>query len=144
MIETVRRGGKYRPALTLPNGGSAIGQWPQDVVGTGEGPYIANLASAVRGIAEVKLPAGRADVANETHVWEVEPVRSWRHGAQQAYAYSAMSGLLPALALFGAADYLSIYLQIRDGMPPIQLWVWRGAQFERTTSRVSARRVYRS
>ena len=143
MITTVRRQGKYRPALTLPGGELAVGRWPQDLGTTGEAPYIANLAIAVRGIAEVKLAAGRADAANATHVWEVEPVKSWRHGAQQAYAYSAMSGLSPALALFGNADYLSIYLEVRDKMCGLQLWVWRQGRFELTTSRVSAKIVYR-
>ena len=136
--------GSRRPHVTSPDKTRVFyGQWPQSIVTRqdAEAPYIAALAKRVRGIVEVTLPAGRADVANDTHVFEVEPVRSWRKGAQQAFAYGGMAGLRPVLALFGAADYLPIYLRIRDRLPGLELWVWTGA-WSAVTSRTSAPSQY--
>lgn len=131
---------RHDPWIETSDGRRFQGRRPQDVEGhKGEGPYIAALAYVVGGIVEVRLPAGRADVATNTDVFEVEPVSSWRHGAQQAFAYAGMTGLRPALALFGPADYLPIYLKIRDRMPGLTLWRWCGS-WDRVTSRREATR----
>lgn len=132
---------RYNPTITVPDGRVFRGRRANTLGDQGEAPYIAALARQVGGIVEVILPAGRADVATETHVFEVEPVGSWRTGAQQAFAYAGMSGLAPALALFGPADYLPIYLRIRDKMPGLSLWAWedRGV-WTRVTNRQMAQR----
>lgn len=131
---------RHNPSIQTPDGRRFRGLRACDVADRpGEGPYIAALAEQVGGIAEVILPAGRADVATNTDVYEVEPVGSWRHGAQQAFAYAGMTGLRPALALFGEADYLSIYIKIRDRMPGLTLWRWRD-RWDRVTSRTEATR----
>lgn len=132
-----------RSWIRSPDGRTFSGRWPQDMPATGEGPYIAALARQVRGACEVVLPVGRADVATDLIVYEVEPVRSWREGARQALAYAGMSGLSPALALFGVADYLPIYLRMRDRLPALTLWRWDGFRWERVTSRQSAIRKVR-
>lgn len=129
--------------IETPSGRRFHGTYPHNlnVARGGEAPYIAELAHRVQGLAEVTLPAGRADVANCTDVYEVEPVRSWKHGAQQAYAYGAMSGLRPNLALFGKADFERIYLTVRDKMPGMTLWLYHPIYgWQRTTSRIRARR----
>ena len=123
--------------VTTESGRQFRGRWPQDMPATGEGPYIADLARTVRGACEVVLPIGRADVMNKTAVFEVEPVASWRTGARQALAYAGQSGLTPALALFGEADYLRIYLFLRDRLDGLDLWVWRGT-WVHTTNRQEA------
>lgn len=132
--------GNARPHVTSSDKARIFyGQWPQSILfrRDAEAPYIVALAGHVRGIVEVTLPAGRADVANSTHIFEVEHVRSWRKGAQQAFAYGGMTGLRPVLAVFGEADYLPIYLRIRDRLPGLELLVWNGA-WSAVTSRVSA------
>jgi hypothetical protein len=132
---------RYNPTITTPDGRTFRGRRPSSLGMYGEAPYIAALAGTVGGVAEVVLPAGRADVATGTDVYEVEPVRSWRHGAQQAFAYAGMTGLRPALALFGVADYLQIYLRVRDRMPGLSLWVWRGHWYPVSSRREAARKV---
>ena len=126
---------RYRPTVTAPDGRTYRGRWPQDLGTNGEAPYIKALAAQVRGVPEVVLPAGRADVATSTTVFEVEPAKSWRTGAQQAFAYAGMTGLAPALALFGEADWLSLYLRIRDRMMPLALWRWSYGAWELVSSR---------
>lgn len=89
-----------------------------------------DLARHLDGCTEARLPYGRADVATETHVIEVEPLKSWRHGIRQALAYAAQCELAPGLALFGAAsadDVLAMHLRLRDesrshGGPHLALW----------------------
>lgn len=130
-----------RNSVLTPSGRRFAGRWPQDMPQTGEGPYIAALARTVHGACEVVVPLGRADVANASHIYEVEPVGSWRSGARQVLAYAWQTGLTPALALFGPAEYERIYLFLRDRLPGIDLWVWRDG-WERTTSRASARRKF--
>lgn len=124
-----------RPTVTAPDGRTYAGIWPQSVRTPHEGPYIVALAHQVHGIPEVTLPCGRADVATATDVFEIEPARSWRTGARQAFAYAGMTGLTPNVALFGPADYLPIYLQIRDRMPGLTLWRWQYGRWVRVTSR---------
>lgn len=126
-----------RPYIRVPDGRIFYGRWPQSLGTRGEAPYIAALARHVRGVAEVTLVAGRADVATNEQVFEVEPARQWRRGAQQAFAYGGMTGLRPVLALFGPIDLLPIYLRIRDKMTPLELWAWRG-RWEPVTSRRTA------
>lgn len=74
------------------------------------------------------MPAGRADVLSASHAYEVEPVTSWRKGAQQAYAYGAMSGLTSTLAVFGHSDNLADYLPIIEAvmadMVGLELWIY--------------------
>lgn len=124
-----------KPTITAPDGRTYRGIWPQSVRTPHEGPYIVSLARQVAGVPEVTLSCGRADVATSTDVYEVEPVGSWRTGARQAFAYAAMSGLAPNLALFGAADYLPLYLRIRDRMPTLTLWRWNAGRWWRVTNR---------
>lgn len=130
-----------RNQITSPDGRSFSGRWAQDMPPTGEGPYIAALARTVGGACEVVLPVGRADVATNETVFEVEPASQWRIGARQALSYAGQSGLAPALALFGPADYLPIYLFIRNRLPGMTLWIFRN-QWQRTTSRADAKRVF--
>ena len=63
-------------------------------------------------------------MADQLNVYEVEPLRSWQVGAQQAFAYAGMSGLIPNLAIFGRGNYVPIYSKIRDKMPGLRLWIW--------------------
>jgi hypothetical protein len=142
-VEVITPRGIPVPVVRSPDGRRFRGRYPNGLSGLGEGPYIAALAQQVCGIAEVMLPAGRADVANDKTVFEVEPFRSWKRGAQQAFAYAAMSGLRPALALFGdmqADQMLSIYLRVRDRMMPLELWVWHWRRWNPVTSRRDAAR----
>lgn len=104
-----------------------------------------DLARHLDGCTEARVPYGRADVATETHVIEVEPLRSWRHGIRQALAYAAQCDLAPGLALFGAAsadDVLAMHLRLRDehrshGGPHVALWWHTGDA--RGWIRISAR-----
>ena len=133
-----------RRYVSAPNGRQYSGRWPQAMPSTGEGPYIAALARMIDGACEVVLPCGRADVATNTDIYEVEPARSWRTGVRQAFAYAGQTGLSPGLALFGEADYLKLYLFLRDLLPEITLWVWDGGGgWERITSRRTASVVRR-
>lgn len=127
-----------RPWIKVPDGRYFYGIWPQDMSRQRETDYIIALAAAVRGVCEVTLPVGRADVATGTIAFEVEPVGSWRAGARQAFGYAAMAGLEPAVALFGHADYLKIYLRIRDRMRPLGLWVFGDGRWRRITNRRDA------
>lgn len=128
----------YRPSITAPDGRIYRGIWPQNVRTPHEGPYIVDLAKRVGGIPEATLPCGRADVCTNTDVFEVEPVSSWRSGARQAFSYSGMTGLAANLALFGDADYLDIYLRIRDKMPGLTLWRFNHGRWDPVRSRREA------
>lgn len=136
--------GRPVPVIKAPDGIQVFrGRYPGSLGDRGEAPYIARLAERVGGIVEVMLPVGRADVANDTTVFEVEPVRSWRKGARQAFSYAGMSGLRPALALFGDfpdRDLLPTFIRVRDGMAPLELWVWTCGRWEQITSRAKASR----
>lgn len=128
--------------ITTPNGRSFYGRAPEDVVTSGEGPYIRSLAVHVRGVAEFVLPCGRADVATATHIFEVEPAHQWRHGGHQAFAYSAMTGCIPVLALFGPNDYENIYVRIRDRVKAgLELWAFDGLKWHAVTSRALAKQI---
>ncbi|GGM26546.1 hypothetical protein GCM10011608_09140 [Micromonospora sonchi] len=131
-----------RKRVTAPDGRSYSGRWPQQIPHTGEGPFIAALARTVNGACEVVLPVGRADVATSTTIFEVEPAARWRAGLRQVLAYAGQTGQRPALALFGAADYLKIFLFIRDRLPGTSLWVYRGHWVE-VSSRAKARFAHR-
>lgn len=102
-----------------------------------------DLARQVGGLTEVGLPLGFADVMNSQAVFEVEPRRSWRHGARQVLAYSAQCGLPPALDLFRAipaAEMLDIFTELRAlelrGLRDrfIDLWWWTGQGWRQITS----------
>lgn len=130
-----------RKPITTPDGRHFYGRWPQQMPATGEGPYIAALARQIDGACEVCLPLGRADVATATTVFEVEPAKQWRTAVRQALGYSGQSGLTPAIALFGPADYLPIYLFVRDRLPGVQLWIHR-LRWEHAQSRKDAARKH--
>lgn len=117
------------------------GRWPQMMPATGEGPYIAALADQLNGACEVTLPVGRADVVTERIVFEVEPAKQWRTAVRQVLGYAGQTRLTPAIALFGPADYLRIYLFVRDRLPGVQLWIHRH-RWEWTASRVAASRKH--
>jgi hypothetical protein len=123
------------PSITTPDGRRFYGSPLDRLVPCSETPFVRALVETLNGVAEVVLPAGRADVATDIDVFEVEPVKRWRHGVRQAFAYAGMSGLRPNLALFGKADYLDIYLKIRDTMPGMVLWVWHANGWVRITNR---------
>lgn len=129
-----------RPYVTTPHGRRLYGRWIRRMYLTGEGPWIIALACSVRGVCEVTTPVGRADVATDSLIFEVEPARTWRHGAQQAYAYGGSTGLRPAVAIFGEADYEEIYLRVRDRMPGLSLWVWQTGWIEITSRRLAKRK----
>lgn len=130
-----------RKFITAPDGRHYSGRWPQQMPCAGEGPYTAAMARRVNGACEVVIPLGRIDVATNEVAIEVEPVGSWRHGARQVLAYAAQTGQQPALALFGKADYLPIYLFLRDRFPAFTLWIWRGAWVRTTNRREAALRT---
>lgn len=132
--------GRTAPGVRAPDGRVFLGRYPQDVPRNSETEYCVALAELVGGVLEVVLPAGRADVATNEVVFEVESIATWRHGAQQAFAYGAMSGLKPALALFGRDEYLDVYLEVRDKMLGLDLWVWRNGGWVHATSRASVGR----
>lgn len=115
--------------LVASNGREFFGKHPTDQLDLNtETPFGRRLAVAVGGLMEVGLPAGRADVMSSTHAFEVEWVSSWRKGAQQAYAYGAMSQLIPALAVMGhtqgLAKYLPIIESVVNEMVGLELWVY--------------------
>ena len=91
-----------------------------------EAPYVRRLALLVGGLAEVRLPVGRADVVSTDTAFEVEPIHRWRQGARQAYAYGAMSGLEAALAVYGGDDeaYLRVFRAVKSTMINLSLWVF--------------------
>jgi hypothetical protein len=102
------------------------------------------LARRVQGITEAVLPYGRADVMSQTTVFEVEPAANFRFGIRQVLAYSAQCGLPPALALFGDAHHtavLKMYLKLRDGHPPIELWWHSDSTWWPVTSRRACRNM---
>jgi hypothetical protein len=99
------------------------------------------LAKQVNGVTEATLGYGRADVLTAETVFEVEPMKAWRHGVRQTLGYSAMTGCKPAIALFGKAtpdQVLRIYMKLRDGRPAIELWWWNG-RWNRITNRKQCR-----
>jgi hypothetical protein len=115
--------------LAAANGREFFGTHPDNQMDVNsETPFGRRLATAVDGLMEVGLPAGRADVMSSTHAFEVEWVSSWRKGAQQAYAYGAMSQLIPALAVMGHTQGLARYLPIieivANEMVGLDLWVY--------------------
>lgn len=63
---------------------------------------------------------------------------------RQVLAYSVQSGLPPALALFGQAHrdaVLKMYLRLRDGRPPVQLWWYSGCAWVHVASRRECRNM---
>lgn len=139
-----------RRTISLPDGRTIYG-WPP---GAAHGHLLEHqlrdkLAAQLYGVTEAVLPYGRADVLTATAVFEVEPRRSWRHGAQQVLSYSAQTGLPPALALFGAIHHdnlLRLYLKLR-GDPyhgnagALALWWWTGYSWEHISSRTRCRNM---
>src|SRR6266702_2663174 len=128
------------PRLKL---GSLVGSYPgQRSCRLPEHRLRDDLARSISGITEAVLPYGRADVATETHVFEVERAEAWRDAVRQVLAYSAQCGLVPAIALFGATPHdvvLGRFLRLRDGRPPIALWWHNGWSWEFVRSRRDCR-----
>lgn len=134
---------RYVPTITAPRG-TYRGRWNPPGGPGAEPRLIKELADQVRGIWEVKLICGRADVATDTDVFEVEPLETWRQGLQQVLAYAQETGLHPNLALFGSArGVLDIYLTLRDRMSgSVQLWVHEGVWQSVTNRHIASRRIY--
>lgn len=120
----------YSPVVA-PNG-TFYGRYPQDGPKTTEGALSRKLAAKVGGSVEVVLKfCGRADVANNDRIWEVEPIQSWRKGLRQVLAYSVETGLKPCLAIYVAgvndASVKSIHAKLRDEFnSQVELWVYNG------------------
>lgn len=139
-----------RRTITLSDGREFTG-WPPGTASARleEHRLRDKLAFQLGGITEANLPYGRADVLTTTAVFEVEPSKNWRHGVQQALAYSAQTGLPPAIALFGAihhTDLLKRYIQLRgdwwrDNASTIALWWWTGQTWAHISSRTRCRNM---
>ena len=121
------------------------GRWPGNLPAVGDEAIVRDeLARKIGGLIEVQVPFGRADIATETDIFEVEPFSSWTHGVRQVLAYSAQTGLRANIALFGPCSIdrqLAIYMRTRDmpGRTPLTLWFHcadRG--WDRITSRRTA------
>lgn len=125
--------------VVLPNGEQVRGRYPgAAAVVLTEHHLRDELARQLHGATEATLPYGRADVLTESTVFEVEPAKAWRHAVRQVLAYAAQSGKRPAIALFGAADRSDVtrlYLTLRDGTPPIELWWYAGSRWIHVASR---------
>ena len=124
----VKRYGKVR--ITAPIGRTVTGWMPGLSGGTlPEHALRDRLAEQIRGVTEASLGYGRADVLTAQTVFEVEHHTKWRTAVRQALQYAAQTGCAPAVALFGAGmstdQMLRLYLRLRDGKPPVQLW-WYG------------------
>jgi DNA-binding CsgD family transcriptional regulator len=95
---------------------------------TGETPYRDELAAQVGGVVELLMPFGRADVATQTDVFEVEPADRWSTGLQQAAAYGVLSGRRPNLAIYAETiipveKAVRIFEAMADLPTPIGLWI---------------------
>src|ERR1039457_5760597 len=82
------------------------------------------LAKQVGGKTEVRLPFGRADVLTDTRIYEVEPIRNWRHGAGQALQYAAPVTQRGALAVYGYPGNLASAFEGLAMLPPPGLELW--------------------
>jgi len=139
-----------RRTITLADGREFTG-WPPGTASARleEHRLRDKLASQLGGITEANLPYGRADVLTTTAVFEVERADNWRQGVRQVLAYSAQTGLPPAIALFGAihhTDLLKRYLKLRsdwwrDTCTPIALWWWAGHAWTHISSRTRCRNM---
>jgi hypothetical protein len=134
-----------RPWIELPNGQAAKGSYP----GMPKRQWLEHelsdvLAVQLRGVRELVLPYGRADVATASQIFEVESYTKWRFGMRQVLAYAAQTGLTPCLALFGPAhskDVLRLYLKLRDGHPPVELWWHRYDKWQHISRRLDCRTI---
>ena len=143
-MDLVRRYGTI--VVQVPNGRSIRGVIPgrSRLQSLDEHALRDRLAEQVGGATEAWLGYGRADVLTAQTVFEVEPAKAWRHAVRQALQYAAQSGCVPAVALFGPASsehLLGLYLRLRDGLPPIQLWWWRDPIWEHISSRAKCRTI---
>lgn len=124
--------------VDLPDGRRIWGRAPGgSAVTLDEHDLRDELARLVGGITEARLPYGVADVLTKQLVFEVEPAASWQDGVRQVLAYAMQTGLPPALALFGQADHLRVqrlYLKLRTGPPPVELWWHTGQRWQRIAS----------
>lgn len=89
-----------------------------------ESHYRDLLAKQVGGKTEVRLPFGRADVLTDTHIYEVEPIGNWRHGAAQALQYAAQVTQRGALAVYGDPGNLAQAFAGLAMLPPPGLDLW--------------------
>ncbi len=147
--------GMAKPALRSARTGQRLtGHYPGNCAqNTSESDVRDSLAKQVHGLIEVSLPIGRADVATETDVFEVEPFRSWGAGIQQVLSYAAQTGMRPNIALFGDSskdDRLRIFKKLRDKLGytatgfPCRLWIHQpSGWWEQITSAKAAGRVPR-
>jgi hypothetical protein len=139
-----------RRSITLPDGRQITG-WPPGTAGgqLEEHRLRDKLAAQLHGITEACLPYGRADVLIATAVFEVERAKKWRNGVRQVLAYSAQTGLPPAIALFGVIhhdDLLALYLKTRrrayaSAAGTVALWWWNGGTWEHISSRSRCRNM---
>lgn len=128
-----------RQAVVVPNGREVTGYKPGLAAATLTEHILRDrLAEQIGGVTEANLGYGRADVLTAELAIEVEPCGNWRHAVRQALGYAAQTGCRPAVALFGAMrrdEVLKIYLQLRDGHPPVELWWCQYGHWRRISSR---------
>ena len=114
--------------IIVPNGRQVYGWMPGLSGGTlPEHRLRDRLAAQTHGATEASLGYGRADVLTAQTVFEVEHRAKWRTAVRQAMQYAYQTGCTPAVALFGdmtRKGMLDLYLRLRDGKPPIELWWW--------------------
>lgn len=131
-----------RNRVRVPNGSEFSGRFTSSLkVVLPEHELRNHLAVQLGGVAEACLPYGRPDVLTATTVFEVEPVKAWRHAVRQVHSYAAQTGCVPAVALFGRASpdkVLGLYVKLRDSAPPIEFWCWDGC-WVKVTSRKACR-----
>jgi len=133
----------------------AITEWgKKEAITNTEDPFRRQFAMELRGKELVRNPAGVADIQTETHVYEVEPVWSWKTGLGQAIAYASATGLYPGLALYGprpksmlaiekstTKNQVALLTKFWDRVEPIPgrlLKEWRGEPFTETQKRMLA------
>lgn len=97
-----------------------------DISGWAEAQYRDELAAQIGGTIEVRLDFGRCDIMHDAHgVFEVEPYQGWRHGVQQALAYSALADVTGNIAIYGvpSGEKAAVIFDVLRKSTKLQLWL---------------------